>query len=344
MIEYNGFLYLMDDSRLVVVDAATHRITVDMSAPSSLSLGSESILGNGNLLVIDSYQCDFDCDYRSNGYGYRRSYTIIDVKTGEMKDVRPAHTVDGVEYRFVIREFVSNYSSDQQPYFTLKDTNHLYAEINWIVDGVAQAKSTSVILDSELKVVEVLDNFVLDQTGIDRLLKNGNLVIKAGARRYSVDMNGNDTEKVQAYVNADRVIEGGFVENDVLYNDDMKPLVAFNSASYGDYYTVYNSTSTLKVWCNEDDRYVYMSINDQGELVISEYPEQGTTNGTVSSNGVNIYHSIYDMDDGLYDYAVYNTVSEKIGSAIGTRTDSSMLYKGLLIVYNENARTYYTIK
>ena len=349
-VEYKGYRYQWneDDGILTVLNTATHRITANWEYSEyrdSLFLDYQ-ILGNGNVLF---YYTDFyidlanvECDFEVDGIGVRFIYVLLDIKTGETRELDLTHTIGETDYQYIIDSLVTN-AGDDNLGMSLKSDDHQFAEIYLIKDGKLSEKPLSVILDNEMKVVATLDNFVIGQTAIDGVLENGDLVVYDGTYYYTVDVNGDRTEKVQKYYNLDNsddVISGGFIYDGILYNDSMKPLVNVWE-DYSDY-EVYDKY--VRAWSNEDGCYYYLSINSAGELVIDNEPEQGTYDDESSWNGYKIYRTYAgeDMFDGtLYTFAVYNGIGEKIGSFTGNRWTEQY---GMLLVYNGDACTYYIIK
>ena len=348
--EYNGFQYRWMNESVKVLDTTTNRITVDWNYGDYFNQRDGYLnhytLSNGNILfqqycsVIDDDGIQFGYDY------YAPIYVIVDVTTGEVSEITPTCEIDGVTYEYVIKSLISN-ANDQDSGLALKSATNQLAEIYLISDGIAAPKSTLVILNSNLQVVTTLDRFLPDQSGIYGLLENGDLLIFTESNLfYTVDVDGNRTEKVQLFVSPyklSRLIPGGFIATDgILYNDSLKPLVNLGQ-EYNGYSVVGDS---LKAWSIEENRYHYLSINSEGKLSTAYAPKNGTYLDATSYGDCTIYKSVNTYTWGTnsrapYAFTVYNAQGQTIKTLYG---DSCTIVSGMLKITNGSSTTYYILK
>ena len=347
--EYNGLQYRWTDSTVQVLDTATNRITVDwcfgdyfgqrIGYLATYTLGNGNILFQKNCYTLDDEGFLFGSDY------YAPIYVLVDVKTGEIREITPTCAIGGVTYEYSIYSLLNN-ANNRNTGLTLKDDNHQLAEIYLISDGIAAPKTTLVILDSELQVVATLDRFLQDQAGIHGVLENGDLLIYADAYTYyTVDVNKNDSQRLRLFVDPDRIvatIPGGFLAKDgILYNDSLKPLVNV-SQTYSEYFF---SADGLKAWSTEDRCYHYLGINSAGELVIKYAPETGTYLTSFSYGDCTIYKSVnpnaWSDSDVPYVYTVYNAQGQTIETLYG---ESCTVISGMLKLTSGSTSAYYILK
>ena len=368
--EYKGYKYEYGEeiydqfaeewaTLLKVLDTKTHQVTVTYPVfTSQYDDWDYYVLGNGNILFAGVYLFDQDSadgtycdpyDFRDPynpirpERAYKIFYRLIDAKTGEVTDVMPTCTIGEQSYGFVVEKLISNYYGGDYG-ITLKNEDHQYAEIRLIKDGVLSTERTAVILDSQFQVVKVLDEFVRNQFSMYGVLDSGDLLIlTVDNHYYTVDVDGDRTEKVLAYVNRyamNRIISGGFVKNGILYNDDLKPLV--NLYEKYDEEKIFDYGDHLRAWSLEDRCTHYLFINENGELVTTTTPEEGTYSDWYEYNTVGC--TIYEESDDnstTKTYTVYNAAGQEIGSLTGTDCYTS---NGLLCLENGTTRTYYTLK
>ena len=163
---------------------------------------------------------------------------------------------------------------------------------------------------------------------------------------YTVDVDGNRTEKVQLFVSPyklSRLIPGGFIATDgILYNDSLKPLVNLGQ-EYNGYSVVGDS---LKAWSIEENRYHYLSINSEGKLSTAYAPKNGTYLDATSYGDCTIYKSVNTYTWGTnsrapYAFTVYNAQGQTIKTLYG---DSCTIVSGMLKITNGSSTTYYILK
>ena len=350
VLEYNGFQYVLNenDGFVKVLDTATNRVTVDWAYEDYFDQRNgyliPYILGNGNILFEQGW-VDND-GFLWGDTRYTTIYKMVDVKTGEISDVNLTCEIDGETYEYAIYSLTNNING-QNHGISLKDGDHQYAEIYLLSDGMAALTPTAVILDSNLQVVATLDSFVKDQTGIDYVLDNGDLLIHTDSRYYAVDIDGNGTQKIQQYVSPNTIanwIEGGFyTTGGILYNNDLKPLINLN-ADYSSWSKVENGVKALST---EDRCYHYLTIGESGNVIIKYSPETGTylSNNSLNYSGCTIYKSV-DLDawsgsDTPYVFTVYNAQGQKIATLHG---ETWTVTNGMLKITSGSTSTYYILK
>ena len=347
--EYNGLQYKWTNDTVQVLDTTTNRVTVDWCYNDYFNQRdgylTTYILGNGNILFQKNCYSTDDEGIQFNYSYYAPIYTLVDAKTGKVTDVTPTYEIDGVSYECSIVSLINNVNN-QGTGLSLKDETYQLAEILLISDGIAAPKTTLAILNSELQVVATLDRFLQDQDSVCGLLENGDLLIHTEyGLYYTVDVNGNRSEKVQLFVapsNVDQLITGGFLATDgILYNDNLKPLVNV-SQKYNEYFL---SADGLKAWSIEDNCYHYLSINGAGELEIKHYPEEGTYLTSFTFGDCTVYKSINsDSWSGSYEPYVY-TVYNAQGRAIKTlHGEACTVTNGMLKLTSGSTSTYYILK
>lgn len=348
--EYNGFQYRWSDDTVTVLDTATNCITVNWRFADYFDQRSGYLttytLGNGNILFQKKCNTWSDQGIRFGYEYYAPIYTLVDVKTGKVSHITPTCEIDGVTYEYAIVSLISN-ANDQNTGLSLKDGNHQLAEIVLISDGAAAAKTTLVILDSELQVVATLDRFLQDQAGIDGVLENGDLLIYTeSGLYYTVDVNGTGGKKVQLFVSPNNVrtlISGGFVAtNGILYNESLEPLVNL----YQEYLNGYSITKDgLKAWSEEDRCYHYLSIDSAGQLEIKYAPEEGTYLSSFSFGDCTVYKKVnsysWSGSDVPYVFTVYNAQGQEIETLYG---ETCTVTNGMLKLTSGSTSTYYILK
>ena len=349
--EYNGFQYVWDDENgsVRVLDTATNRVTVDWNYEEYFDQRDGDlltyILGNGNILFEMNYETwEGEGILWGNAY-YDTLYVLVDVKTGELSEVSLTCEIDGVTYEYAILSLINNFN-DRSTGLTLKDGNYQLAEIYLISDGIAAPKTTLVILDSELGVVATLDRFLQDQDGIYGVLENGDLLIYTDSfTYYTVDVDGNRTQKVQLSVSPNSIhtyIPGGFhAKNGILYNDSLKPLVNLSQ----EYTNVTTFENGLKAWSEEDRCYHYLTINSAGDLEIKYTPETGTYLSVLNYNGCTVYKTVnpdaWRGSNVPYVYTVCNAQGQTIKTLYG---QSCTITNGMLKLTSGSTSTYYILK
>ena len=347
--EYNGFQYRWTDSTVRVLDTVTNRITVDWCFADYFDQRDGYLttytLGNGNILFQKNCYAWSDEGFQFGYEYYAPIYVLIDARTGEVRDVTPTCTIDGVTYEYIIDSLINN-ASNHGTGLHMKNDDYQLAEIYLISDGIVAPKTTSVILDSSLQVVEALDPFLQDQAGVWGVLENGDLLIYTDSYTYySVDVNKNGSQRLLLFVDPNRMITaicGGFLADDgILYNDSLKPLINV-SQKYSD---CVSSGDGLKAWSDEDRCYHYLSINSAGELVIQYAPETGTYLTSFSYGGCTVYASVnpdaWSGSDVPYVYTVINARGQTIETLYG---ESCTVISDMLKLTCGSTSAYYILK
>lgn len=340
--QYKDYGYYFENGTVQVADSK-YRMVVDYLINEDVTDRKVVILSDGNVLVSGVIAVPADseiADYVENNVGYEVVNIVIDVKTGE---------VTKVDTGFVIESIITNATPEKG--ISLKNEAHQYAEIVRFADGRLAPENESVILDGKLAEVAVLPDFVENQIGVEDVVRNGNLIIKANNLRdtiyYSIDVNRNEAKTVNLYADVENVnnLSGGFEKDGVIYSDYLNKL----KDVYVDYdHIAFTNDGIMLLYSSYYDELGGVTVNQTGVAYITEY-------GTVSVNTIANTHidlsgadpfagrGYYVGANGVYNVYGTQIISVYDGQTVTVRQGANSC--SYAIVTNANGELgYYIIK
>lgn len=234
-LEYGDYKYKFNsDSGVMTVFDSEYNVVGSVNIPVPSGSGSGSgmfdidVLDNGDIYVQTISEGDdnnYDFETQS-GYKVKVDQLIFHV------DTMTTEKIDNV--KFAIMDMMTKATGDFERYsFKLKEENECQLVAAYKIDENKQISNeiSFLIVDNSLGIIAELPNIIKNQTGFEGFISETQLVVVAsnynGQKDISYVVDTVDAT-VSLYVNTSHSsyekVNGGFIYDDILYNDSMQEL------------------------------------------------------------------------------------------------------------------------
>ena len=342
--EYNGKHYSIIDSMVWVFDENYDEL-VSYEFESGWDYDDSYLLANGNLFVQYQWLCTDDQQKYNveDTYGTKHlvKQVIVSVTDGSVTELTPA---------FIVEELISN-AEENGNCVTLNGDYQLAMVYKIGEDKVAVNQPTFAVLDNNMAITAELPALLKNQCDLIVGHDADTFMIPVDVYKDAYDLEeyhyliDKNTGKVSLYTATRRMpayqsIEGGFIYNDILYNND---LVELKDLRYVSDYKVIEGVLFVE---EEDMDDFYRVVYILNGTVISSDTTIDLSNGDPDFRGD--YFSVTLTSDTDPDYrmtCLYNVYGTLLVSARNIRTQSAVSDGILVRCSNATifaADTYYT--
>lgn len=229
-LEYGDYKYKFnDDSGVMTVFDSEYNVVGSVNIPVT-SINSNmfniNVLDNGDIYVqtiSDGDDDNYDFETQS-GYKVKVDQLIFHV------DTMTTEKIDNV--KFAIMDMMTKAMGDFERYsFKLKEENECQLVAAYKIDENKQISNeiSFLVVDNSLGIIAELPNIIKNQTEFEGFISETQLVVVAsnynGREKISYVVDTVDAT-VSLYVNTShssyQKVNGGFIYNDILYNDNMQ--------------------------------------------------------------------------------------------------------------------------